>query len=69
LDGSPQEEAPEQTVIQATQDGPLYVRGDLRIVGQDGATRQLRRAALCRCGQSRNKPFCDGSHWDIDFKT
>ena len=69
LDGGPQEEAPEQAVIQATPDGPLYVRGDLKIVNQDGSARQLRRAALCRCGQSKNKPFCDGSHWDIDFRT
>ena len=69
LDGGLQESAPEQTTIQATPDGPLYVRGELKIVNQDGSTRQLTRAALCRCGHSKNKPFCDGSHWDIDFKT
>lgn len=69
LDGGPQEEAPEQTTIQATPDGPLYVRGELKIINQDREIRQLKRAALCRCGHSKNKPFCDGSHWDVDFRT
>jgi uncharacterized Fe-S cluster protein YjdI len=69
LDGGPQEEAPEQTTIQATPDGPLYVRGDLKIINQDREIHQLKRAALCRCGHSNNKPFCDGSHWDVDFRT
>jgi CDGSH-type Zn-finger protein len=32
----------------------------------EGASRE--HYALCRCGQSRNKPFCDGSHWDADFR-
>ena len=69
LDGGPQEQAPEQTTIQATPDGPLYVRGDLKIIDQDRSIRKLKRAALCRCGHSRNKPFCDGSHWEVDFGT
>lgn len=69
LDGGPYEEAPEQTTIQATPDGPLYVRGELKIINQDREIRQLKRAALCRCGHSKNKPFCDGSHWDVDFRT
>jgi uncharacterized Fe-S cluster protein YjdI len=69
LDGGPQESPPEQTTIQPTPDGPLYVRGNFRIVNQIGVARELTRAALCRCGHSKNKPFCDGSHWDVDFKT
>lgn len=69
LDGGPQEQAPEQTTIQATPDGPLYVRGDLKIVNQDRSIRELKRAALCRCGHSNNKPFCDGSHWEVNFQT
>ena len=69
LDGGPQESAPETTTIQPVPDGPLYVRGNIRIVNQVGAARELRRAALCRCGHSKNKPFCDGSHWEIDFRT
>ena len=69
LDGGPQESLPEQTSIQAIPDGPLYVRGDLHFVNEDGSARRLTRAALCRCGHSRNMPFCDNAHWDIDFKT
>ena len=45
-------------------DGPLLVRGDFRLVDQDGAEIDPGRAtiALCRCGKSGIKPFCDGSH-------
>jgi CDGSH-type Zn-finger protein len=45
-------------------DGPLIVRGDFRLVDQDGAEIDpgRRTIALCRCGKSGIKPFCDGSH-------
>ncbi|MGY1697744.1 MULTISPECIES: CDGSH iron-sulfur domain-containing protein [unclassified Geodermatophilus] len=45
-------------------DGPLIVRGDFRLVDQDGAEIDPGRktVALCRCGKSGLKPFCDGSH-------
>jgi CDGSH-type Zn-finger protein len=45
-------------------DGPLIVRGDFRLVDQDGEEIDPGRAtvALCRCGKSGIKPFCDGSH-------
>jgi CDGSH-type Zn-finger protein len=43
--------------------GPLWVRGGITVVSQDGATYEVRnRVTLCRCGRSGNKPFCDGSH-------
>ena len=45
--------------------GPLWVRGGIPVEGQDGEMFEIRnRVALCRCGKSRNKPFCDGSHLD-----
>ena len=49
--------------------GPLWVRGGIRIDTEDGRTYRIRnRVTLCRCGQSSNKPFCDGTHasfnWD-----
>ena len=48
--------------------GPLFLRGELRIEGADEASPGLRfRAALCRCGASKNKPFCDNSHQQIGF--
>jgi CDGSH-type Zn-finger protein len=45
-------------------DGPLIVRGDFRLLDQDGAEIDpgRRTIALCRCGRSAIKPFCDGSH-------
>ena len=45
-------------------DGPLIVRGDFRLVDQDGVAIDPGRdtIALCRCGKSGIKPFCDGSH-------
>jgi CDGSH-type Zn-finger protein len=43
--------------------GPYWVRGGIPIEAADGFVYEVRnRATLCRCGQSRNKPFCDGSH-------
>lgn len=50
-------------------DGSYRVRGDIEIVGADGRAYELReRQTLCRCGQSRNRPFCDGSHWYAGFR-
>jgi len=50
-------------------DGPYRVRGGIQVVGADGRPYEIReRQTLCRCGQSRNKPFCDGSHWYAGFR-
>jgi CDGSH-type Zn-finger protein len=49
--------------------GPLWVRGGIPIESHDGTPYEVRtRVTLCRCGQSNNKPFCDGSHVDAGFK-
>lgn len=49
--------------------GALWVRGGIPIVSADGTPYEVRnRAALCRCGKSGNKPFCDGSHIAVEFK-
>ncbi len=43
--------------------GPLFVRGGVEIVSATGEPYEVRnRVTLCRCGRSKNKPFCDGSH-------
>jgi CDGSH-type Zn-finger protein len=48
--------------------GPLCVRGGIPVVGADGEPYEVRnRVTLCRCGASRNKPFCDGSHAAVGF--
>lgn len=51
-------------------DGPYLLRGDFELVDQDGraiATRR-RTVALCRCGRSQIRPFCDGTHKLIGFR-
>jgi len=49
--------------------GPLWVRGGIPIESADGTPYETRnRVALCRCGASENKPFCNGSHASIKFK-
>lgn len=52
-------------------DGPLLLRGDLELRTVDGETIPLRRrtVALCRCGLSSIKPFCDGTHKPAGFRT
>lgn len=57
-------------VVTLCPDGPLLVRGDVRIEDADGNPVPRRRAtvALCRCGHSAVKPFCDGSHKAAGFK-
>ena len=43
--------------------GPLWIRGGIPVISADGEPYEIRnRVALCRCGRSGNKPFCDGSH-------
>jgi CDGSH-type Zn-finger protein len=50
-------------------DGPLWVRGGIPIETTDGFVYEVRnRVTLCRCGKSRNMPFCDGYHEKIHFK-
>lgn len=51
-------------------DGPYLVRGDFTVLDQDGNELPVARrtVALCRCGKSRIRPFCDGTHKLIGFK-
>jgi CDGSH-type Zn-finger protein len=48
--------------------GPVSLNGSFRVVDSSGAGFPRRKAALCRCGESENKPFCDGTHVAIDFE-
>ncbi|MEU6082607.1 (4Fe-4S)-binding protein [Streptomyces sp. NPDC047108] len=63
LDGGPAERPETPTTVRVADEGPLLVRGDLRLQGQeqeDGGSGET-RAALCACGASANRPFCDRS--------
>jgi CDGSH-type Zn-finger protein len=49
--------------------GPLWLRGGIPVVSSDGFEYEVRnRVTLCRCGESSNKPFCDGTHASMKFK-
>jgi CDGSH-type Zn-finger protein/uncharacterized Fe-S cluster protein YjdI len=62
-DGRPDEHAPPVNLIAVREAGPYAVRGELSIGGEPKGY----RATLCRCGASKNKPYCDGSHHDVPF--
>ncbi len=56
-------------VINIAKDGPYNVSGNIEInVAEDIKPPANDHYSLCRCGASKNKPYCDGSHSDIDFK-
>lgn len=63
------EQASKTNTVHVTYNGPLYANGDLAIDGAPDDMPGLNyRAALCRCGQSKNKPFCDNSHLEAGFE-
>jgi CDGSH-type Zn-finger protein/uncharacterized Fe-S cluster protein YjdI len=62
-DGRPEEAAPPVNLAALREGGPYALRGELHIDGVPAGF----RATLCRCGASKNKPFCDGSHHEVGF--
>ena len=63
LDGGPPEPAPLVNTITVRENGPLAVNARIELGGQAIGM----RATLCRCGASKNKPYCDGSHTGVAF--
>ncbi len=64
-----EESAERTTAVLVQQGGPLLVSGSLQITKVDGQIENREgNTAFCRCGASANKPFCDGSHRDIEFQ-
>lgn len=56
--------------IKVNDNGPYVVRGGIQIVDADGNAFDVKDVvALCRCGQSSNKPFCDGTHNKVAFQS
>ena len=60
---------PTKITISCIKDGPVTFRGRLRLHNNLGQECMKQRGALCRCGHSTNKPFCDGSHEKVGFKS
>jgi CDGSH-type Zn-finger protein len=58
-------------IVKTLKDGPLEIAGGAKLFdvnGKEYAESAFEPLYLCRCGQSKNKPFCDGSHKDAGFK-
>lgn len=62
---------PSATRITPYRNGPYLVRGPFTMVDQDGNEIEIKRrvVALCRCGRSKMRPFCDGTHKAIGFRS
>ena len=54
--------------IKIRENGPYLVEGDFTLVDANGNPVPVQKKALCRCGGSTNKPFCDGQHSKIGFQ-
>lgn len=58
-----------KTEIELMKNGPLLVKGDVKIKSPDGSTvLKEKMTAFCRCGASANKPYCDGKHKAAGFE-
>ena len=67
-DGGAVEPLPAAKTLTASPNGPLFVHADVTLVTPEGIEFQDTRLALCRCGHSQNKPFCDNSHGAAGFQ-
>ena len=67
-DGTPAEDHTGGNLAVVSANGPLYLRGHIELNRLDGVVEHIRAAALCRCGASSNRPFCDGNHRRAPFK-
>jgi CDGSH-type Zn-finger protein/uncharacterized Fe-S cluster protein YjdI len=63
-DGGPAEPAPRVNIVNVRENGPLAIRAQIQLNGKPIGM----RATLCRCGASKNKPFCDFSHVEAGFQ-
>jgi len=69
IDGVESRDVQREPLITVTNDGPYAISGGVELANVkfgDGASTE--HYTLCRCGGSKNKPFCDGTHWSIGFK-
>lgn len=60
----------DKTTIKVTDDGPYEVTGSFELIDADGHSFEMKKGvSLCRCGLSGEKPFCDGTHLEVDFES
>ena len=58
---------PQERLVTVSKNGPYFISGDLPLKADGAQPYCPGRYALCRCGASKNKPFCDGTHWAMGF--
>jgi CDGSH-type Zn-finger protein len=70
LEGVEHRDQEREPLVTVSKDGPYFVTGGIQIVGHENRAEEVsnEHCTLCRCGSSKNKPFCDGTHWQIGFK-
>jgi len=69
LDDVEERDQQREPIITVTKDGPYAIVGGVWLTGEPwGAGASTEHYTLCRCGGSKNKPFCDGTHWSIGFR-
>ncbi len=69
IDGLEHNDQDRKPMVTVSRNGPYYVTGGIELIGEtfgEGASKE--HYALCRCGASKNKPFCDGMHLEINFR-
>jgi CDGSH-type Zn-finger protein len=69
IDGVERKVPNREPMVTVTDNGPYAVTGGIELMGvQFGEGASTEHYTLCRCGASKNKPFCDGSHWYVGFR-
>jgi uncharacterized Fe-S cluster protein YjdI len=71
VDGSEKKPDTVKSMLEATvkRNGPMLIKGDIQITGIDGnMVTKSGMTAICRCGASNNKPYCDGAHLKVGFE-
>jgi CDGSH-type Zn-finger protein len=69
IDGVEARAAQRAPMVTVTENGPYAVTGGIELIGVEfGEGASTEHYTLCRCGASKNKPFCDGSHWEVGFR-
>ena len=67
LEGARPSGEPQECQVAVARNGPYYVSGPVELQSDGAQPVYPHRYALCRCGASKNKPFCDGTHWSVGF--
>jgi CDGSH-type Zn-finger protein len=70
VNGTEHRDQDRSPLVTVSKNGPYLVQGGIEVVGHKNRAQEVseEHCTLCRCGSSKNKPFCDGTHWAIGFK-